>query len=66
MSAAARVLHALLKAHRRWWQTAPMVRKVVAAQKAVRQAWDVVGPERSLEVVPLARPGGVKGPAKSD
>ena len=28
--------------------------------------WDVVGLERSLEVVPLARPGGVKGPAKSD
>ena len=66
VSAAARVVHALLKAHRRWWRTAPLVRKVVAARKAVRQAWEVVGLERSLEVVPLARPGGVKGPAKSD
>ena len=64
--AAARVLHALLKAHRRWWLTAPLVRKVVAARKAVRQAWEVVGPEQSLEVVPLARPRGVKGPTKSD
>ena len=66
VSAAARVLHALLKAHRRWWLTTPLVRKVVAARKAVRQAWQVVGMERSLEVVPLARLGGVKGPAKSD
>ena len=64
--AAARVLHALLKAHRRWWLTAPLVRKVVAARKAVRQAWEVVGLERSLEDVPLARPRGVNGPAKSD
>ena len=66
MSAAARVLHALLKAHRRWWLTAHLVRKVVAARKAIRQVWEVVGLERSLEVVPLARPGEVKGPAKSD
>ena len=66
VSAAARVLHALLKAHRRWWLTAPLVRKVVAARKAVRQVWEVVGLDRSVEVVPLARPGGVKGPAKSD
>ena len=27
------------------WVNAPMVRKVVAARKAVRQAWDVVGLE---------------------
>ena len=66
MSVAARVLHALLKAHRRWWLTAPLVWKVVAARKAVRQAWEVVGLEQSLVVVPLARLGGVKGPAKSD
>ena len=57
VSVAARVLHALLKAHRRWWLTAPLVRKVIAARKKVRQAWGVVGLERSLEVVPLARPG---------
>ena len=45
-----------------------LVCKVIAARKAVRQAWDVVGLERSLEVLPLAPPGGggVKGPAKSD
>ena len=66
VSVASRVLHALLKAHRRWWLTMPLVRKVVAARTAMRQAWEVVGLERSLEVVPLARPGGVKGPAKSD
>ena len=39
---------------------------MVAASKAVRQAWEVVAPERSLELVPLARPGGIKGPAKLD
>ena len=43
VSVAARVLRALLKAHRRWWPTAPSVRKVIAARRAVRQAWDVVG-----------------------
>ena len=53
---AARVLYDLLKAHRCWWLTAPLVCKVVAARKEVRQAWEVVGLERSLEVVPLARP----------
>ena len=66
VSATARVLHALLKAQRRWWLTAPLVRKVIAARRALRQVWDVVGLERSLEVVPLARPGGVTGPAKLD
>ena len=48
VSSAARVLHALLKAHRRWWLTAPPILKVVAARKAVKQAWEVVGLERSL------------------
>ena len=57
VSVVAPVLHALLKAHRHWWLNAPLVRKVIAAWKAVRQAWDVVGLERSLEVVPLARGG---------
>ena len=66
VSTTARVLHALLKAHRRWWLTAPLVRKVVAARKAIRQAWEVAWLERSLEIVPLAPPGGVKGPTKSD
>ena len=64
--AAARVVYALLKAHRRSWLTAPLVCKVIVARRALRQAWDVVGLERSLEVVPLARPGRVVGPAKSD
>ena len=62
VSVAVQALHALLKAHRRLWLTAPLVRKVVAAREAIRQAWDVVGLERSLEVVPLARPGGLKAP----
>ena len=66
VSIAAKGLHALLKAHCRWWLNAPLIRKVVAARKTFRQAWEVVGLERSLEVVPLAQPGGVTGPAKSD
>ena len=66
VSTSAQVLHALLKAHRRWWMNAPLVRKVIAARRAVRRVWEVVGLERSLEVVPLARPGGVAGPAKLD
>ena len=66
VSAVAWVLHALFKAHCRWWLTAPLVRKVVTARKAVKQAWEVVGLERSLEVVPLAQPRGVKGPTKLD
>ena len=58
VSIAACVLHGLLKAYRRWWPTAPLVCNAIAARKAVRQAWDVVGLERGLEVLPLARPGG--------
>ena len=65
VSSAANVLHTLVKAHPRWLN-APLVRKVVAACKAVQQAWDIVGLERSFEVIPLARPGGVTGPSKSD
>ena len=38
-----------------------MVRKVVVAPKAIRHAWDVVGLERSLEVVLFACPGGGGG-----
>ena len=61
LSSAARVLHILVRARRRPWLNAPLVRKVVAACKALRHAWDVVGLECSLEVVPFARPEGVKG-----
>ena len=49
-----------------WWLNVPLTRKVVVARKAVRQAWDVVGLERSLEVIPLARPKGVTGPSKTN
>ena len=66
VSSAANVLHALVKAHPRWWLNAPLVRKVVAARKAVRQVWDVVGLERSFQVIPLALSEGVTGPSKSD
>ena len=66
VSSAAKMLHALVKAHPRRWLNAPLTRKVVAARKAVRKAWDVVGLERSFEVIPLARPEGVIGPSKTD
>ena len=56
VSSAASVLHTLVKTHPRWWLNAPLVHKVIAARKAVWQAWEVVGLERSVEVVPLARP----------
>ena len=49
----ARMLHDLVRAHPRWWLNAPVFRKVISARKVVRQAWDVVGLERSLEVIPL-------------
>ena len=61
VSSAARVLHTLVRAHPRWWLRALVVRKVVAARRAVRQAWDVVGLECSLEVVPFPRRGGGGG-----
>ena len=48
VSTAARILHALLKARGRWWLITPLVRKVIAARRALRQAWDVVGLERSF------------------
>ena len=61
VSTAAKVLHVVLKAQRRWWLNAPLIRKVIADRKTIRQAWEVVGLERSLEVVPPARPGGGHG-----
>ena len=51
-----KILHAPVKAHPPWWLNAPLARKVVAARNVVCQAWDVLGRERSLEVIPLARP----------
>ena len=36
VSSAAKFLHALVKAHPRWWLNAPLTRKVVAARKAIR------------------------------
>ena len=66
VSSAAKVLHALVKAHPHWWLNALLTYKVVAACKTVRRVWDVVGLERSLEVIPLARPKGVTGPSKTD
>ena len=55
-----------MRAHRKWWLDALVVRKIVAARMAVQHAWDVVGRERSLEVVPFSRPAGVPAPRKSD
>ena len=66
VSTTAKVLHALLKAHRCLWHNVPLNRKVVATRKALPQSWEVVGLECSMEVVPLARPTGVTGPANSD
>ena len=62
VSRAARVLHALLQAHRRLWLNAPLVRKVIATRRAISQAWEVVGLGRSLEVFQLAPPGGLRVP----
>ena len=56
LSFAASVSHALVKTHPPWWLNALAVRKVIVARQAVRQVWEVVGLEQSLEVVSLARP----------
>ena len=66
VSSAAKVLHALVKAHPRWWLNAPLIRKVVATRETVWKAWDLGGLERFLEVNPLARPEGVRGPSKTN